>query len=64
MPIQNSKDAVQEWHIPYEDLKFKEVVKRGRFGDIYRYIPIAIRYAITSACQMHFNMQRILRHGA
>lgn len=34
--IKNSKEAVEEWCIPFKDLEFKEIMRQGRYGNVYR----------------------------
>nr|XP_042898609.1 kinase suppressor of Ras 1 isoform X2 [Parasteatoda tepidariorum] len=33
---QNGEESLREWYIPYSDIEFKERLKHGREGDIYR----------------------------
>lgn len=53
----NSEEALREWYIPFVDLEFKERLRHGRNGDIYRgqwYGEVLI-YTLRHSCDTEMN---------
>ncbi|GIY03216.1 kinase suppressor of Ras 2 [Caerostris darwini] len=54
---QNGEESLKEWYIPFGDIEFRERIRHGRKGDIYkgRWYGEVLIYTIRQSCSQELN---------